>query len=95
MQRINVTAQGDHGTKLVGWFDRSTAESWGEDTRWDGSNHVSIATGSQWDHEQLYQTAGGRFVLYRWSQWQGRGTFTSSLASTLPASGSCSTDTTT
>lgn len=62
----------DRDGNFIGWFDRAKAEEFGEATRWDGSNHVSLATGSQWDHEILYRTAGGRWVLHRWSQWQGR-----------------------
>lgn len=62
----------DYEGNLVGWFDRAKAEEFREATRWDGSNHISLATGSQWDHEILYRTAGGRWVLYSWSQWDGR-----------------------
>lgn len=54
------------------WFETSTASYWEESTKWNGSNRISCATGSQWDHERLYQTAGGRWVLHHWSQWQGR-----------------------
>lgn len=53
------------------WFALDAAERFDEDVIWDGRNHVSRATGSQWDHEVLYRTAGGRWVLHRWSQWQG------------------------
>lgn len=69
MARVNVF---DECGELVGWFDRAKAEEFKEATRWDGSNHISIATGSQWDHQALYRTAGGRWVLNCWSQWQGR-----------------------
>ena len=55
------------------WFDADRAEAYEEDTRWDGHNHVSLATGSQWDHEELYRTRGGRWILHSWSQWQGSG----------------------
>ena len=53
------------------WFDRNAAQSWEEATRWDGRNHISCATGSQWEHERLYRTPGGIYVLHAWSQWQG------------------------
>ena len=53
------------------WFDDDKATCYGEDTRWDGSNHISKATGSQWEHEELYHTKGGTWVLHSWSQWQG------------------------
>lgn len=69
MARVNIF---DEHRQLEGWFDDSKAERFEEATRWDGNNHISIATGSQWDHEQLYRTVGGRWVLHRWSQWQGR-----------------------
>jgi len=53
------------------WFETETAESWDEHTWWDGNNHISAATGSQWNHERLYRTAAGAWVLNRWSQYQG------------------------
>ena len=53
------------------WFNATKAKEWEEDTDWDGSNNISCATGSQWDHEILYRTAGGTYVLHHWSQWQG------------------------
>ncbi|MGH7177241.1 MAG: hypothetical protein ACREJC_07670 [Tepidisphaeraceae bacterium] len=45
--------------------------SWEEASRFDGSNHISKATGSEWAHEQLYRSRKGRYYLERWSQWQG------------------------
>ena len=54
------------------WFDADRAQEFNEDTRWDGSNHVSVATGSKWDHEVLYRTASGKYVLRTWSNWQGK-----------------------
>ncbi len=36
-------------------------ETWNEGTRWNGSNHISINTGSQWEHETLYRSAKGRY----------------------------------
>jgi hypothetical protein len=53
------------------WFDLDKAERFEETTHWNGNNHISKATGSQWDHEELYRTAGGRWILHHWSQWQG------------------------
>jgi hypothetical protein len=53
------------------WFDLDSAECFDEHTWWNGNNHISKATGSQWDHEKLYRTAGGRWILNQWSQWQG------------------------
>lgn len=76
MTRINVYAYPDSdewGEQpwIAGWFDDSKATGYGEGTRWDGSNNVSLATGSNWAHEHLYRTSGGRWVLASWSQWQG------------------------
>ena len=56
------------------WFDVDGADHYREGTRFDGQNQISRATGSQWDHEDLYRTRGGRWVLCSWSQWQGSGT---------------------
>lgn len=42
-----------------------------EETYFDGNNHISSNTGSQWTHEELYRSSKGRWYLYRWSQWQG------------------------
>ena len=53
------------------WFNLETATKFVEDTRWNGNNNISVATGSQWDHETLYRTAGRRWVLHHWSGWQG------------------------
>jgi len=71
MQRINVTARDEVTGELdvIGWFDRDRATSWGEGTRWDGSNNVSLATGVYSDHEELLRTAQGRWVIHSWSQW--------------------------
>ena len=68
MSRVNVM---DEEGELVGWFDDEKAEKFEEDQNWNGNNWISVATGSQWDHEALYRTAGGRWVLHSWSQWQG------------------------
>lgn len=65
MRRIHLT----DGTGR--WFDLDRAARFEEGRTWDGRNWVSDATGSQWDHEELYQTASGKWVLHRWSQWEG------------------------
>ncbi len=46
-------------------------ESWDEATEWDGNNHISKATGSQWNHETLYKSRKGRYYVEHSSQWQG------------------------
>jgi len=45
--------------------------SWSEDTRFNGHNHISLVTGSQWEHQRLYRSRRGRFYVEHWSQWQG------------------------
>ena len=50
--------------------DKSTHQ-YEESTRWNGNNHISIATGSQWEHETLYRSAKGRYYVEHTSQWQG------------------------
>ena len=68
MMRQNVF---DEYGDVVGWFKLNAATRYEEGTRWDGSNHISLATGSQWDHEALYKTKGGQWVKNWWSQYQG------------------------
>jgi hypothetical protein len=69
--RINVHRYDDEGTKtLDGWFDRDKAEEISEATDWNGSNHFSVHTRTQFHHEMLLRTHGGRWVLHEWSQWQ-------------------------
>ena len=53
------------------WFDAEKATKFREDTDWDGNNHISCATGSQWEHEALYRTAGMVWILNRWSECSG------------------------
>ena len=69
MTRINVTSDG-YG-HVVGWFNIDTATGYPEGTRWDGRNKISLATGASSEHQYLYHTAGGRWVVNHWSQWQG------------------------
>jgi len=54
-----------------GWIDLDTAKKFVENRHFDGHNHISVNTGSQWDHEVLYRSKGGVYVLHTWSQWQG------------------------
>lgn len=46
-------------------------QHWNEATWWNGSNHISKATGSQWNHQTLYESRKGRFYIECDSQWQG------------------------
>ena len=53
------------------WFDNDKAQEFTENTEWNGNNNISKVTGCQWDHQILYRTASGRWVLNAWSQCQG------------------------
>ena len=54
-----------------GWLDLDTARQFAEKQRFDGRNYISVNTGSQWEHETLYRTTRGTFVLHSRSDWQG------------------------
>ncbi|MEW2266935.1 hypothetical protein [Streptomyces sp. NPDC047868] len=74
MTRINVYAQPETEwgePTLAGWFNDDSATLYKEDTRWDGSNHVSVNSVGPHGHQALYRTSGGRWVLNNWSDWQG------------------------
>ena len=49
----------------------NASKVWEEDTFFDGSNHISRATGGQWDHETLYRSRRGRYYVVSSTQWQG------------------------
>ena len=53
------------------WFDLDKATKFPESTRWNGRNHISVNTGSQWAHQDLYRTAKGSWVLNSYSAYQG------------------------
>jgi hypothetical protein len=53
------------------WFETESAVTFSEGEYWDGCNHVSLSTGSQWKHQCLYYTRSGRWVLNTWGDWQG------------------------
>jgi hypothetical protein len=36
---------------------------WEENTYFDGRNHISSATGSQWHHQVLYESSKGNFYI--------------------------------
>jgi len=53
-------------------FDTEKAKAnWSEASDWNGSNHISRATGSQWNHEDLYLSKKGRYYVVRSSNFQG------------------------
>jgi hypothetical protein len=49
----------------------NATQSWQEETDFDGSNQISRATGSQWNHQTLYRSRKGRYYVEHESQWQG------------------------
>lgn len=56
-----------------GALNTDHADHYSEAEYFNGSNHVSRATDSEWDHEALYVERGqtGVCVLHSWSQRQG------------------------
>jgi hypothetical protein len=50
-------------------------KSWEEETDFDGHNHISRATGSQWEHETLYRSAKGRYYVATESVHKSSATF--------------------
>lgn len=65
MARIALT------NKTGQWFDDDKAEMIKENTTYNGNNWISDATGSQWEHEYLYRTVKGRWVLNHSSPYHG------------------------
>lgn len=64
--------ENDNGGVSVVDTDRAI-NSWNEDYFIGGNgNKISTATGSQWDHERLYESRKGQFYLVCSSDWQGR-----------------------
>jgi hypothetical protein len=53
------------------WFDADKAEKISEETYHNGNNWISKATGSQFNHEALYRTKGGCWILAKCSDYQG------------------------
>jgi len=49
----------------------NATRSWEEGKRHDGQNMISLATGSQWEHEVLHRSRRGRYWLEHYSDWQG------------------------
>lgn len=68
MHRINILTDDGH---VAGWFDRERATCFEPQRYWDGSNMRDVNVGDKFDHQELYRTAQGRWVLRTWSQWQG------------------------
>lgn len=47
------------------------AATWEEASDWNGSNHISRVTGSQWYHETLFLSKKSRYYVVRSSNVQG------------------------
>ncbi|MFA5580195.1 MAG: hypothetical protein WDA01_11995 [Methanothrix sp.] len=53
-------------------FDTEKARAnWSEATDWNGSNHISRNSRTQWNHEALYISQKGRYYVVRSSDYQG------------------------
>lgn len=65
-RQIIVNERGEY----VGHFRPDRAEVFHEARDWDGSHNISRATGSQWDHEALYRSASGRWIICSYSNRQ-------------------------
>jgi hypothetical protein len=52
------------------WFDVEKAEIFPEAAYWNGANYVSKSTESPWEHQELYKTASGRYILHYWADLQ-------------------------
>jgi hypothetical protein len=50
---------------------KNAQASWNEDTRWNGNNHISVNTGSQWASQTLYRSRKGRYYVVHYSAYQG------------------------
>jgi hypothetical protein len=53
------------------WFDGTKAKRIKGDYDWNGSNYISVNTGSQWHHQDLYLTAKGVWVKHCCSNISG------------------------
>jgi hypothetical protein len=61
-----------HPQRHAGWFSVKSAEYWhGAKEVFDGANLADVNTRDQNRGQGLYRTAGGRWVLSTWSNWQG------------------------
>lgn len=66
MKRIAISDQSGS------WFDLEKSEKFSQDTWWNGQNNVSKATGCSTEHEALFLTSGGKWVLNTYSQYSNQ-----------------------
>jgi hypothetical protein len=63
-----ATYRMDDGTVVK---TENATKHYAEATYFDGHNRISVATGSQWEHQTLYRSRKGRYYVEHTSQWQG------------------------
>jgi len=69
MNRIAVIENGEFNGN---WFNpEASIVHIKENASYNGHNWVSLATGRQFEHEALYYTKNKKFVLNKWSDYQG------------------------
>lgn len=61
----------ENGEKTGSYFNPEKAQKFEEDTFWNGHNHISKSTGSQWYHENLYLSKSGKWIIAKWSNYEG------------------------
>lgn len=59
-----------HALATGGWFDTAAANAYEETRRVEDGKSISLATGSEHQHETLYRTKGGTWVLHHWPSWR-------------------------
>jgi hypothetical protein len=53
------------------WFDLEKATAHKGSTWHNGRNFINVNTNSQWEHQDLYRTSKGAWVLNSYSSYQG------------------------
>lgn len=73
--RVNVMSRriDEDGPALEGWFDIDRSVMVDGHREWDGNNMADVHTGAN-RGQNLYRSAGGRWIIGQWSNWQGEQT---------------------
>ena len=79
MKRIALT---DENGK---WFDAESSEKFTEESYFNGRNCISKATDTQFNHQDLFYTKSGKWIICNWSNWQGSITTYSIISETRAA----------